>query len=53
MDPLDLLEQLGRVEPADPDVLERAAARFLTASAGQRNGAGLRAEFPDPGVLPG
>ena len=30
MDPLDLLEQLGHVEPADPDVLQRAAARFRT-----------------------
>jgi hypothetical protein len=30
MDPLDLLTQLGHIEPADPDVLERAAARFLT-----------------------
>jgi hypothetical protein len=28
MDPLDLLAQLGHVEPADADVLERAAARF-------------------------
>ena len=46
LDPLDLLEQLGHVEPADPDVLERAAARILTASAGQRKGAGLRDRIP-------
>lgn len=30
MDPLDLLAQLGHVEPADPGVLQRAAARFQT-----------------------
>jgi hypothetical protein len=40
MDPLDLLAQLGHVEPADPDVLQRAADRFLAASAEQREGAG-------------
>jgi hypothetical protein len=53
MDPLDLLEQLGHVEPADPDVLERAAARILTASAGQRKGLDCAPGFPDPGVLSG
>ena len=47
MDPLDLLEELGSVD--DPPIRtcsSGAAARCLTASAGQRKGAGLRARIP-------
>jgi hypothetical protein len=50
MDPLDLLAQLGHVEPADPDVLQRAAARFLAASTAERDRAGSIVPPARPGL---
>jgi len=42
MDTIEFLEQLGRVEPADPDVLNRTADALWALAAAESQGAGAR-----------
>lgn len=41
MDAIELLEQLGRVEPADPDVLNRTADALWALAVAESQGAGV------------
>jgi hypothetical protein len=49
VDPLELLELTGRVERADPEVLEHAATTFLASARSQHAGAGRAARRSERG----